>query len=343
MNRKIVFTMTLMAACIISCLILTGFTKKPSETEATAALTASVTKGFDVLQTSGVQFIMNAKCGSCHHSTLTSMIAEKLKAKGLSDRDTTAAMRTGAMNATLFFVGNPNLINQFVPAKFLPAYMLMGLKAEKFPANYNTDLAVDYLISQALPDGHFKAEYARVPFEMGDVHLTATAIYAIQLYASQAKGKQVKILVAKTKAWLEKQQPTNQQELAFQLLGMKWCGSSETAKNTVAKKLMALQNNDGGWSQLPTMQSDAYATGEALYALSESGMMNIAGDVYTNGTNYLLQTQDATGAWLVNTRSNPIQPFVNSGFPPLDENQYISAAATNWATLALVNALPDKQ
>ncbi len=342
MKHKIFFTTLVIVTAIVSFTTFTSW-KNNIPKASTAAIKTSVTKSFAVLQTSGAKFISAAKCASCHHATLTSVIAEKLKAKGLSDIDTTAAMRTDAINNTLFFIDNPNLVYQFVSAKFLPAYMLLGLEAEKFPANYNTDLAVDYLISQALPDGHFKAEYARVPFEIGDVHLTATAIRAIQLSASPAKNTQVKKLVANTKHWLEKLQLTNEQELAFQLLGMKWCASSETSKIKIAKKLIAMQNNDGGWSQLPTMRSDSYATGEVLYALSESGVMNTANDVYAKGVNYLLQTQDETGAWIVETRSNPIQPFISSGFPPLDESQYISAAATNWATLALVNALPDKK
>jgi len=126
------------------------------------------------------------------------------------------------------------------------------------------------------------------------------------------------------------------------LLGMQWCSSSTDQKIKVAEKLISVENADGGWSQLSTMKSDAYATGQVLYALYESGMAKPENAVYQKGLNYLLKTQDEEGAWVVATRAYPIQPFFISNFPPYDENQFISATATNWATMALLNALPDK-
>jgi hypothetical protein len=57
----------------------------------------------------------------------------------------------------------------------------------------------------------------------------------------------------------------------------------------------------------------------------------------------LLRTQDKSGAWIVPLRSDPIQLSIGTDFPPYDENQFISAAATNWAALALADALPDKK
>ena len=104
-----------------------------------------------------------------------------------------------------------------------------------------------------------------------------------------------------------------------------------------------MQNGDGGWSQLPTLKSDAYATGQVLYAMYQSGMAKPEDEVYQSGLKYLLKTQDDKGAWEVVTRSFPIQPFVDSQFPPYNRDQFISAAATNWSVMALMNALPDKK
>jgi hypothetical protein len=247
-----------------------------------------------------------------------------------------------AMERNLQFVGNPNLLDQFLAINFNAPYTLLGLYAEKYPPDIYTDISVDYTISQATSDGSFLAESGRVPLQTGDIHCTAFSIRAIQLYASQAKKTRVDSLVVKTKYWLEKQTPDQQQELVFQLLGMQWCGSNRELKTQVARKLYSMQRADGGWSQLPTMESDAYATGQTLYALYESGMSGPNDEVYQKGIDYLMKSQDQTGAWIVKTRSYGIQPFFSSDFPPYDENQFISAAATNWADLALLETLPDK-
>src|SRR5215813_1842677 len=45
-------------------------------------------------------------------------------------------------------------------------------------------------------------------------------------------------------------------------------------------------------------------------------------------------TQLEDGSWYVRTRASPIQPYFESGFPH-GRDQWISAAATNWATMAL--------
>jgi Prenyltransferase and squalene oxidase repeat len=336
--RSVFFGLTAAGTSLVMFISWTG--KLPAATA--KEIEASALKGFSLLQLSNAVFTGKARCASCHHSTMTAMVARALEQKGIAANDTTAQMREGSMAATLDIVCNPNLNNQFVTAKFLAPYELLGLDAEKHPADFTTDIAVDYIMSQALPDGSFKAEYGRVPLEAGDIHLTALSVRAVQLFASPAKSAKLQQMILRSKEWMEAQHPVLQQELSFQLLGMNWCGSGQSTMKAVAQKLNGLQNKDGGWSQLPTMQSDAYATGQVLYALSQSGLAIIEDPAYQKGIAWLLRTQDKTGAWIVKTRSNPIQPFVNSDFPPYDDNQFISAAATNWATLALVDALPDR-
>jgi len=58
---------------------------------------------------------------------------------------------------------------------------------------------------------------------------------------------------------------------------------------------------------------------------------------YRNGLEFLLRTQIEDGSWLVETRAVPIQAYFESGFP-YGVNQWISAAATGWATTALALA-----
>ena len=343
MKIKILSTVGIITMSVFFCSLLTGWINKPLVTDP-AVVKQAAAKSLLLLQKSGYIFTNNneRKCASCHHNTLTAMACGIARQKGVPLVDSFAASNVAGMANTLFGACNPNQIDRFINANFIIPYVLLGLNAEKYAPTMYTDISVDYIMGQEKADGSFLTESGRVPLETGEIHLTAMSIHAIQLYASTAKKKHVEQLVAKTKQWLEKQVTNQQQELAFQLLGLQWCGSSADLKTKEFEKLRSMQNKDGGWSQLPTLKSDAYATGQSLYALFESGMAKPEDAVYQKGLNYLLKTQDATGAWVVATRSFPIQPMIDTDFPPYDYNQFISATASNWATIALLNALPDK-
>ena len=344
MKLKILSVAFMLSCSVFLLSVLTGWKNKRPAIN-TKIIRESAVKSMNLLQKSAYVFTNNAKfkCASCHHNTLTAMATELAKLKGIPVVDSLEKSNVATMEYTIKNVLNPNLVNDFLPVNFVAPYILVGLYAEKYPANSYTDLGIDYLMSQARADGSFLTESGRIPLESGDIHLAAMAIRAIQVYASPAKKNQVDGLVANTRKWLEQQTTSGQQELAFQLLGMQWCGSSHDQKMKVFKKLVSMQNDDGGWSQLPTLKSDAYATGQVLYAMYESGMAKPEDEVYQSGLKYLLKTQDDKGAWEVATRSFPIQPFVDSQFPPYNRDQFISAAATNWSVMALMNALPDKK
>ena len=120
----------------------------------------------------------------------------------------------------------------------------------------------------------------------------------------------------------------------MQLLGLAWTGASREDLDRIGKLLLKQQQEDGGWSQLVTLETDAYATSHALIALHEAGVLKASDAAWQRGMKYLLSTQFEDGSWLVKTRSFPFQPLVDSYFPH-GRDQWISAAATGWAAIAL--------
>ena len=125
---------------------------------------------------------------------------------------------------------------------------------------------------------------------------------------------------------------------AFTVLGLVWGQGSKRRIEQAARELLALQRSDGGWGQLPSLTSDAYATGQALVALRESGALALTNPAYQRGIQFLLNSQLGDGSWYVRTRAPAIQPYFDSDFPH-GPDQFISAAATNWAAMALTSVV----
>jgi hypothetical protein len=85
------------------------------------------------------------------------------------------------------------------------------------------------------------------------------------------------------------------------------------------------------------MNPDAYQTGQVLYAIHESGLA-VTSPAYQRGVQYLLKTQLEDGTWFVQSRGFAFQVYFETGFPH-GQSQFISAAATSWAVLALAYAM----
>ena len=122
----------------------------------------------------------------------------------------------------------------------------------------------------------------------------------------------------------------------MQLLGLHWANADAEKRQKRMRQLRALQRDDGGWAQTPHLESDAYATGQVLYTLRELGVP-AADPALQRGAAFLLRTQAEDGSWHVKSRAMKIQPYFESGFPH-GADQWVSAAATNWAVMALAPA-----
>jgi squalene-hopene/tetraprenyl-beta-curcumene cyclase len=69
----------------------------------------------------------------------------------------------------------------------------------------------------------------------------------------------------------------------------------------LTRRIKERQNIDGGWSQAKDMASDAWATGQALYALAHAGIKPNASAI-SRAHAFLIKTQHENGSWPMTSR-----------------------------------------
>jgi hypothetical protein len=221
---------------------------------------------------------------------------------------------------------------------YTKGYELFGLAAQDLPADENADAWVHHLSAIQGKDGRWFNNLPRPPIQAGDFGATALAVHALQRYPLPGRKAEFAKQVNLARQWLWTARPQNNLSRVYQLLGLAWSGESPRKLQPLAKVLLAEQQSDGGWSQLPGTRSDAYATGQAIYALRVGGGMDSSDVAIDRGLRFLLENQLDDGTWYVRRRAFPFQPTMESGFPH-GRDSWISAAATSWAVLAL--SLPE--
>jgi ankyrin repeat protein/cytochrome c551/c552 len=303
-----------------------------------AAIRAAVGRSLPLLQDAGVAFIEQTGCVSCHHNSLVSMAVAAARRNGYAVNETAATKQTSAIGVYLESWRERTAQNMFIAGQTdTISYLLLGLAADSYAPDAATDAQAIWLKRRQARDGHWPINTIRPPIESNDVEVTAVSMRALQVFAPPSRRAEYTEAVNRARAWLTDAPATTTEERAFRLLGLWWADASKEIINRAARDLLSGQRDDGGWAQLETMGSDAYATGEALVALRESGASAANDRAYRKGLEFLLRTQIDDGSWLVETSAVPIQAYFESGFP-YGVNQWISAAATAWATTALALA-----
>jgi len=319
---------------------------KQSENSGLAA-----SRSLKLIQASMADFNRNAACVSCHHEGLGRMVTAEARDRGFTLDRLLLKAQEGRINGGLAAMEplhrqalkSPEAMKQ-VPLiemnEVTPGYawILSGMAAQNDPRTPAAAAMAMVLARQQSPDGFWSFSLPRTPMQSSLFTFTALAVRSINTYAPKASAADIANRASKAKAWLLKTPAKTSDDLAFRLLGLKWSGASMEESRKAVEELRKAQQSDGGWAQMPGLHSDAYATGEALYALHVGGGVSTSNPVYARGVKFLLRTQDEDGSWFVNKRAIPANNYFHAGFPH-GESQFASFNATCWAALALLETI----
>ncbi len=301
----------------------------------------AVAKSLPLLQSSSDVFLKNREgCVSCHHQNLPGVAIAWARDRGFETDASTVRRMIRRQESS--WSGMTRALYEMqhvapVPPRFF-GWGLWSFDALGYPPGELTDAVVWYLAKIQKPSGHWTSGFLRPPLGGSDVVATALAARALSAYPLTIHREEFAQRLERARAWLSESEPATFTDSVFRLFGLGWTGARVDELSAAANEILARQQEDGGWAQLPGLGSDAWATGQALVALATAAAVPTTHRVYQRGLEFLLRTQFDDGSWFVPTRAWPFQPHFDGGFPH-GRDQWISAPATAWATMALTLAV----
>ena len=307
-----------------------------------------------LVQSSMLQFHKMTACVSCHQEGLGRIATGEARDRGFSLDQAVEQPQVKRLDQTLAAMQplHTQALKDPEAMKHVPlieinelattdTWLLAGMAAHNQPPTEGTAAMTMVLARQQAPDGHWSFSVPRVPMQSSNVTFTALAVRSLSAYGPKSHAAEIAAQIHRAKVWLLHTPAKTSEDRASRLLGLKWAGATVSERRKASEAVRADQHPDGGWSQLPNLQSDAYASGQALYALHVGGGLPVTDPVYARGVKYLLRTQDADGSWFVNKRATPANNYFDAGFPN-GESQYASFNGTCWAMMALLETITGK-
>lgn len=310
-----------------------------------ARVRETVGRSLTYLQEESVDWIHERKCASCHHAALTIWTAHEAKSRGYAvdqaalDEITSWTLRDPVQSKMLPAPKKPDEKPGPNDQACLPtAYAALAASVVPAEALGPAESEVrrrltSHLVEKQQPDGSWAHGGGRPP--MLESQETATLMTLLALTAPAKNGESaVSASRRKAEEWLKQNAKAgSHQARVLRLLVAVRAGAAPESWASELESILKAQNGDGGWSQTPELKSDAFATGQTLYVLILAGLPPDKPEV-GQARAFLVAQQAEDGSWPMTSR--PASP----GGGPAKDLRPITAAATAWATLALVRSSP---
>ena len=309
----------------------------------------AVQHALPIIQKSAATFVEKRACFSCHHNALSILTLRLAQNRGFN---VDAKVLDAVEQKTFRELQNPNALDDAVQATNLSdptpneSLLLMSAHASGLAPDTVTSVIAQRLVTWQR-DGHWVTSDFRPPHSSSPFTATATAVAALRYYMPKELSTERDAAIRRAHQWLSATRPASIEDASFRLMGLSWTGADGASSEIVKaiRDLLAMQRPDGGWPQLSGYESDAYSTGEAVYALHEAGV-SATDKAWQKGIQFLRTSQARDGSWHVRSRmlspADISPPYFSTGFP-YGKDEYLSYAGSCWAVMALLSALPESQ
>jgi hypothetical protein len=318
--------------------------KAPTESVNPRRVQTAAERGLAFLVNDAEKWRKERKCATCHHGTMTVWALSEAKNRGYSIPGDTAKETAKWAKERLEKIDKPRdprpgwkMVN--TPAIYL-ALMARAVPGQEAVSTKELQQIAGHLLRHQEADGAWAwssapAKNRPPPYFESDEVATMLAYMALgpHVPANSKEHSAARDCRAKASLWLKKVEPSDStQAAALRLLVKVWDGTSAKDLAPDIDRFMRIQNEDGGWGQLPGRASDPYATGQALYVLSLAGVKGDRKGV-ARSMAFLVSTQKEDGSWPMNPRAHP-------GASPAANTIPITYFGSAWATLGLMRWAP---
>ncbi len=321
-------------AVVVSITISAAWAQTQERPDATA-VQGAIDRGLTFLARDALAWKAEHNCSSCHHAALVVWAMNEAKQRDHAVNktvldDLTKWLTEAGEGKT--GVKRPAKVPQAHNTKAV--YYALGLGSVARRSDVEQD-ALNLLLRTVREDQTEDGSWASWPETrppiFGNSDETASALATLALLPAVAAGNApAQAAVDKGVAWLEKTETDDDpQSIAMRLVLWTRLGRPREEWIPLTRRIQGRQREDGGWSQTAEGSSDAWATGQALYALAHSKLPD-GEDAITRGRAFLLKTQREDGSWPMASR--PQTP----GGEGADSLIPITGAGSAWAVLGLV-------